>query len=215
MPVSTKTKALAGLAALDLARQVATAWAARERARDAGSRRLRGDVARLARDVRRELPEVPRWQLERGWPPITRRSTTADAVRSWAPVGLLVVASVAGVVATARVIARREPEGDAAIADAPPVAAAVRSGAQAIDAGVQKVAEGGSSLASGTAGVVAAGSSAVRSATIDQAKNELDERVVQPAKRRAVTIGAVGIAALTAYVIIVAAVVTLLVGAIA
>ena len=84
----------------------------------------------------------------------------------------------------------------------------------AIDAGVAKLVEGGSSVAVGTAGAVAAGSSAVKTAAVDRAKVEVDHRVVRPAKRKALLYGSIGAVGLTAYVILIAVIVQVVVGAV-
>ncbi len=218
MPVSTKTKAVAGLAALDIVRQLATAWAAREkaeRARTGFGEGLTHDARQLARDAREHLPDLSRWELERGWPPIHHRSSAAARVRSWWPIAAIIAVASAAVVAVAHVIASRadDPTEPTANATDSRMVGAVRAGSKAIDAGVMKVVDGGSSAATGTAAAVAAGSSAIRTATVDRAKVELEERVVEPAKKKAIVYGAVGFTALTLYVIVIAVVVQLLVGA--
>lgn len=214
MSVSTRTKAVAGLAALDIARQVATAWSARhqaERERLGFGRGLREDARQVLRDAREHVPS--RGQLHWGFPPVRRQPTLAEHMRTWGPVGVVVFASTVAVVIAARVIARRDVERSReAGATATPVVGAVRAGSQAIDAGVTKLVEGGSGAAVGTASAIAAGSSAVRSAAFDRAKVEVDHRVVRPAKRKAIAYGAVGAVGLTLYVILIAVIVQLVVG---
>jgi hypothetical protein len=219
MPVSTKTKAVAGLAVLDIARQVATAWSAKHQAeqqRIGFGHGLREDARQVLRETADRFPTLPsRDQLQWGFPPIRRRPTFADRMRAWGPIGLVILASTAAVVVAARVIARRESERDPEeVAAAPPVVGAVRAGSQAIDAGVAKLVEGGSGVATGTASAIAAGSSAVRTATVDRAKVEIDHRVVTPAKRKAVLYGSIGAVGLTMYVILIAVIVQLVVGAV-
>ncbi|MCW2920146.1 MAG: hypothetical protein JWL76_20 [Thermoleophilia bacterium] len=219
MPVSTKTKAVAGLAVLDIARQVATAWSAKqqaERQRIGFGHGLREDARQVLRETRDNFPTLPsRDQLQWGFPPIRRRPTVTDRLRTWGPIGIVVLAATAAVFAAARLISRREAERDPEdVASTAPVAGAVRAGSQAIDAGMAKVVSGGSGAATGTASAIAAGSSAVRTATVDRAKVELDQRVVAPAKKKAVFYGTVGAVALTIYVVLIAVIVQLVVGAV-
>ena len=219
MPVSTKTKAVAGLAALDIVRQVVTAWAAREKAerdRIGFGQGIARDARQLARDARGHMPDLSRWELERGWPPLHHRSSAAERARAWWPIAAILVLTSAAVAFLAHRIAsetRDETEPDPKATDSRMVGA-VRAGSKAIDAGVMKVVDGGSSAATGTVAAVAAGSSAIRTATVDRAKVELEERVVEPAKKKAIVYGALGFTALTIYVIVIAVVVQLLVGAI-
>lgn len=218
MPVSTKTKAVAGLAVLDIVRQVVTAWSAKHQAEQqrigfgAGVREDARSVWRDARDYAREHMPEPRW----GLPPWRREPTLGDKLRAWGPIGIVILASTATIIAAARYLARRDearsPE-DAATDSA--VVGAVRAGSRAIDAGVTKVVEGGTGAAVGTASAIAAGSSAIRTATIDRARSEIDTRVVRPTRRKAIYYGSLGVVGLTAYVILVAVVVQLLVGAFA
>ncbi len=219
MPVSTKTKAVAGLAVLDIARQVATAWSAKHQAeqqRIGFGHGLREDARQVLRETRDHFPTLPsRDQLQWEFPPVKRQPTFADRARTWGPVGLVIAASTAAIIFAARVIARREAERDPEeIAATTPVVGAVRAGSQAIDAGVTKLVEGGSGVAVGTASAIAAGSSAVRTATVDRTKVELDQRVVRPAKRKAVLYGSVGAVGLTMYVILIAVIVQLVVAAV-
>ncbi len=215
MPVSTKTKAVAGLALLDIVRQVATAWSARERAREEAEQQRA--VARFASGVRSKMPDWSEWELERGWPPIHRRSTAESRLRTWGPLALVIGAASAMIVVLAHVIVKREERAgmDADPADERAMVGAVRASARAIDAGVTKIAEGGTSAATGTAAAIAAGSSAVRTAAVARAKTELDERVIAPVRKKAVLYGVLGVLALTVYVALIATVVQLAVGAIA
>ena len=218
MPVSPKTKAVAGLAMLDIARQVATAWSAKHQAeqqRIGFGHGLREDARQGLRDTREHLPTLPsRSDLQWAFPPIRRRPTFSDRLRTWGPVGAVVLVSTAAVLVGARIVARREAERDPEeVAAAPPVVGAVRAGSQAIDAGVAKLVEGGSGVAVGAASAIAAGSSAVKTAAVDRTKVELDQRVVAPAKKKAVLYGSIGAVGLTVYVIIIAVIVQLVVGA--
>jgi hypothetical protein len=217
MQTSSRTKVVASLAVLDLARQVASAWAARERARreqvgfGAG---LRADTRRLAQDARHHVSdELSRWEVERGWPPIHRRARASDRARAWVPVAAIVVLGGVAVAVVAHVLVGREEHGEVDPEHDGRVAGAVRASAHAIDAGVSKVVEGGSGAAAGTAAAIAAGSSAVRAATVERARSELDARVVAPARRKAIVYGSLGVVALTVYVIVIAVVVQLVVGA--
>lgn len=218
MPISPRTKAVAALGALDITRQLVTAWTARreaERDRLAFGQGLRTDArhalhgARVhARGVRNHVADLP-------WVPLHREPTASERLRAWAPIAAVVVASTASVVVAARYVARHDASlADDEVVTNSKVVGAVRASSQAIDAGVSKVADGGTGVAVGTASAIAAGSSAVQHAVVDRAKEEVDERVVQPAKQKAITFGAIGIAALTAYVVVIAAVVQLIVGAI-
>lgn len=216
MPVSTRTKAVAALGLLDIARQAATAWSAKQQAeqqRIGFGHGLREDARQLVRDAREHVPSPP--QLQWGMPPWRRRPTAMDRLRSWGPVAIVILASTTAVLVAARYVARRDPElePDRAATDFM-VVGAIRAGSQAINSGTQKLVDGGSSAAAGTASAIAAGSSAIRSATVQRAKVEVDQRVVRPAKRKAVLYGSLGVAGLTAYVIVIAVVVQLVVGAI-
>lgn len=218
MPMDTKTKALTGIAVLDIARQVTRAWAARERAereRIGFGQGLRQDVRRLASSARDHGPDFSRWEFERGWPPVHRRSRVSSFMHSWAAIVGVVAVAAAAVVATARLVARHDEDRDAVDAATDSrVVGAIRAGSQAIDTGVQKVVDGSSNAAVGTAAAVAAGSSAVKSAAVTKAKSEIDERVVAPAKHKAIVYGTLGVIGLTLYVILVATVVAVIVGAI-
>lgn len=218
MPVSTKTKAVAGIAALDIVRQVATAWSAREQARrdEVGfGQGIRRDVRRLADDARDHASNLGRWDFTWGLPPIRRHPTAADRARTWGPVVAVILASTAALLAAAHIVSRRDDERDPEdVATDSRVVSAVRAGSNAIDAGVAKVVEGGTGAAVGTASAVAAGSTAIRAATVERAKAELDERVIRPARKKAVGYGSLGVVALTVYIIVIAVVVQLLVQAI-
>lgn len=218
MPAGTKTKAIAALGALDIVRQVATAWSARERAQRERVRfgqGIRHDVRRLANEARERTPDLSGWEIERGWPPIQRRSTAATRVRTWGPVAVVVGIASAAIILAAHLVARRDEDRTVpgSMTDSR-VIGAVRAGSNAVDASVAKVVEGGAALATGTAAATAAGSTAIRAAAVKRARTEVDERVVEPAKRKAITFGALGFAALTAYVVVLAAAVQLLIAAI-
>lgn len=217
MPVSTKTKAVAALGALDIVRQVATAWSARERAeqeRAGFGEGVRQDMRRLASEARQRTPDMSHWELERGWPPVRRRPAASARIRTWAPIAVVVAVASAAIILAAYLVSRRDE--DRTIEDAVTdtrVAGAVRAGSTAIDSGVAKVVDGGGALAAGAASATAAGSTAIKAAAVNRTKAEVEERVVEPAKRKAMTFGAIGLAALTAYVVVLAAAVQLLVAA--
>ena len=212
---STKTKAMIGLGLLDIARQVAHAWSARQQAeqqRIGFGKGLREDAVQLARDTRDRLPDHVDW---RHLPPWRNEPTRAQRARTWGPVAAVIALSSATVVVVAHLIARRDAEItlDSAASDSRMVGA-IRAGSEAIDAGVTKVVQGGSAAATGTASAVAAGSSAVKTATVQRAKVELDSRVVRPAKKKAIVYGSLGVVGLTAYVVLIAVIVQLVVGAV-
>jgi hypothetical protein len=214
---STKTKAIVGLGLLDITRQIVTAWSAKqqaERDRTGFGRGLREDARQVIRDARGHVPTAPK--VEWGLPPrLHRPPSLADRLRTWGPVGIVIAASSAAVVIAAHVIAKHEQslEPEKAASDSRMVGA-VRAGSRAIDAGVTKVVEGGTGAAVGTASAVAAGSSAVQQATVQRAKVEIDQRVVAPAKQKAIFYGSLGVVGLTIYVVIVAVIVQLVVGAV-
>ncbi|MCW2926256.1 MAG: hypothetical protein JWM86_224 [Thermoleophilia bacterium] len=213
--VNTKTKAVMALGLLDIARQVTRAWAARQRAEEQRlgfGHGLRNDVRQFARDTRERVPSPS--QLEWGMPPWRRAPTPAERAAKWWPIAAVIVVSSAAIIAVARALAARDDVRDpeAAVTDSRMVGA-IRAGSHAIDDGVAKVVEGSSAAAAGTASAVAGGSTAVRQATVQRAKVELDERVVQPAKRKAVVYGALAFIGLTVYVVILAVAVQLLVAA--
>ena len=161
---STKTKAVVALGALDIARQLAKAFAARQEAEreamgfGAG---FRHDAAQLAHGMRERLPDHLAW----GVPPWRKEPTARERMLEWAPIAAVIAASAAAVVVSARWVARHEPDAttDSMLADSR-VLGAVRAGSQAIDAGVTKLAEGGKGVAVGGASAIAAGSSAVKTA---------------------------------------------------
>lgn len=214
---NTKTKAVVALGVLDIVRQVATAWSARqqaERDRIGFGAGLKQDVASVARDTRDRVSDHMPDRLVWGMPPWRREPTTAERLRAWWPVAVIVAASSIALVLTARFVARHEPNADAdELAADSRIVGAIRSGSEAIDSGVTKVVEGGSAAAVGTASAVAAGSSAVKSAVVDRVKHEVDDRVVTPAKRKGIRIGILALLGLTAYVVVIAALVQLAVAA--
>lgn len=202
---STKTKAMFALGALDIARQITRAWSSRQQAeqqRAGFGAGIRADAAQLARDARGWLPHEIDWQR---LPPWRHEPTRMERMRTWLPVAIIVMAASALVVVAAHLVTRRESQFDAdvAVRDARTLGA-VRAGGEAIDAGVAKVVSAGSAAAVGTASTLAAGSSAIKTAAIDHAKTELDERVVRPAKKKAVLFGSLGILGLTIYVVLIA-----------
>ncbi|MEO6867342.1 MAG: hypothetical protein ABI200_04915 [Gaiellales bacterium] len=210
---SSKTKVVTTLALMDIARQVAQGWSAREQARQQRigfGEGLRQDARQLARDARERLPSPS--DFEWGMPPWHRKPTAADRVRTWAPVAVVAVAATGAVIVAAHVIARgdREFKPDEASSDSRMVGA-IRAGSKAIDSGVTKVVEGGTAAAVGTASAVAAGSSAIRTAAVDTAKDAVQEKVVAPAKKKAITWSALGIVGLTVYVVLIATAVQLLI----
>jgi hypothetical protein len=200
---TTRTKAVVALGLLDLARQAAHAWNAREQAhrnRTALGAGFAADTRRVVADARDRAPEL-RW----GMPPWRRQPTVADRARTWGPVGLVIALATAAVVIAARLVARQQPhDADATTTDSK-VVGAVRAGSEAIDAAVTKVVDGGSAAATGTAATVAAGSAAAKQAAVKQAKDQLDERVVAPVKRKAMLYGSLGVAGITVYVVLIAA----------
>lgn len=200
---STKTKALIAVGLLDLARQATRGWAAQQQSRREESTYgwSRTALAR-AHDYRPSL----------GIPPWHRKETFGTRMLHALPLAAIVFAASAAVAATARWVARHEPA--AGIDDArrdSKLIGAVRAGSVAIDAGVTKVAEGGHGAAVGTASVVAAGTSAAQTAVVDKAKQQLDERVVQPVKQKAILYGSIAMLALTLYIMAIAATVQLVV----
>lgn len=206
---AAKTKAVVALGLLDIARQVAHAWSAKreaERERLGFGAGVRADARQLARDARDRLPD----RLEWGMPPWRREPTFGERVREWAPLAVVMALSTAAVILAARTIARTQPDGgpDAMATDSRMVGA-VRAGSKAIDAGVGKVVEGSATAAVGTASAVAAGSAAIKQAAVKRAKDEVDERIVQPAKAKGIRYGSVALLGLTAYVVVVAALVQL------
>lgn len=211
---NTKTKAMVALGALDIARQLSRALSAKqeaERDRTGFGKGFRDDARQLARDARERLPDHVDWRTLQPW---RREPTRAERVRRWAPIAVVITLTSAAVVVVAHLIARddRTIAPDKAVKDSR-MTGAIKAGSSAIDAGVAKVVDGGSAAATGTASALAAGTSAVKSATVQRAKVELDERVVAPAKKKAVLFGSLGFIGLTLYVIVIAVAVQLLVDA--
>lgn len=218
MATNAKTKIVVGLGVLDIARQVVSAWSAKqqaERDRIGFGAGLRSDLATFARDTRERAQDRLPDHFEWGVPPWRREPTFADRLRTWGPIGVVIVLASAGVLFAARWVVQHEPDEDEAdaVTDSK-VVGAIRAGSEAIDAGVHKVVDGGSAAAVGTASAVAAGSTAVKAAVIDRAKVEVDERVVAPAKKKAIKLGVVAILGLTAYVVLIAAAVQLIIEAV-
>jgi hypothetical protein len=201
---TTRTKAVVALGLLDLARQAAHAWSARE---DARRRRLdvragvRADARRIVDGTRDRLPD----HFALGIPPWRNDPTFADRARTWGPVAIIVALASAAVVFAARLVARQQPHDPDATTTDSKVVGAVRAGSAAIDAAVTKTVEHGSAVATGTAATVAAGSAAVKQAAVKEAKDQLDVHVLQPAKRKAVLYGSLGVVGITIYVVLIAA----------
>jgi hypothetical protein len=217
MASNGKTKIVVGLGLLDIARRVVTAWSAKqqaERERIGFGAGLRSDLVALARDARERaqdrLPDHFEWSL----PPWRREPTFADRLRTWGPIGLVVLFASAGVIFAARWVVEHTPDTDEeeAMTDSK-VVGAIRAGSEAIDAGVTKTVEGSAGVAVGAASAMAAGSTALKAAVVDRAKDEVDERVVAPAKKKAIKLGVFAILGLTAYVIVIATAVQLIVAA--
>ncbi|MCW2956026.1 MAG: hypothetical protein JWO69_895 [Thermoleophilia bacterium] len=209
--MNAKTRIAVGLGLLDIVRQASHAWSARqeaERERAAWGTGLRTDAARFAHDLRGRLHEHPLDML----PWRDSRPTMGDRLRAYVPIVAIVFAATAAVVVTARWVARQEHdiESDELATDSR-VISAVRVGSQAIDAGVEKVVEGSKAGVVGAASTVAAGSSAVKQVAVHGAKEQLDERVVAPVKKKAIRYGVLGVLGLTIYVIVIAAIVQLVV----
>lgn len=212
--MNAKTKIAIGLGVLDITRQAAHAWSAKqeaERNRVSWGTGFRSDAAQLAHDMRDRMPAHPLDML----PWRSHTPTAADRLRTWAPVAATVIAATAAVVVTARHIARDNPDAapEDMVTDSRMVSAA-RVGSQAIDAGVQKVVGGSKAGAVAAASAVAAGSAAVGQAGVQRARIELDERVIAPVKKKAVLYGTLGFLGLTIYVIAIAVAVQLIVDAI-
>lgn len=202
---AAKTKAVVGLALLDITRQVVTAWSAKreaERERIGFGKGLRSDARQLARDARGKLPDHVAWSM----PPWRNEPSFADRVRTWLPVAVVIAITSAVVVFVSRHVAHEDMERDPdAVTTDSRVVGAVRAGSKAIDAGTEKVVGGASVATVGGASALAAGGAAVQQATVKAAKDQLDERVVQPARRKAVLYGSLGVVGLTVYVVLVAA----------
>lgn len=200
-----KTKAIAGLAILDIARQAMHAWSAKreaERERIGFGKGIREDALQLARDARGHLPE----RLEWGLPPWRSEPTLADRARTWLPVAVVVAVMSAIVVLVSRHVAHEDADApvDEVTTDSR-VLGAVRAGSRSIDAGVDKVVGESSVAAVGGASALGAASGAVHQATVKRAKDEVNTRVVRPAKRKAIIYGSLGMVGLTVYVVLVAA----------
>lgn len=119
--------------------------------------------------------------------------TVAERARTWGPVAAVVALSSAAVIVVAHLISRRDPQlRPETVATDSRVKGAIVAGSHAIDAG----------------------STAVRQAAVQRAKVELDHRVMQPARHKALVYGSLGVLGLTVYVIIVAVIVVLVAGAI-
>lgn len=211
MAASTRTKAVVALGLLDIARQVARAVSAKQQAqRDwtGFGEGFRTDARHLAHDLRGRVPSSFEW----GVPPWRHEPTAGERLRAWGPIAAVIAVATAAVLVTARRVAHEQPELEAdEVATGTRVAGAIKAGGTAIDAGVSKVVDGAAGAAIGSAAAVAAGSTAVKAAVVDRAKVELDERVVAPAKRKAITFGVAGAIGLTIYVVVIAVVVQLVV----
>jgi hypothetical protein len=200
---STRTKAVVALGLLDLARQVARAWSAREQAHR--NRTVTG--ASVKRDARRILESARDTAREHA--PWHHEPTLRERARAWGPVALVISLASVAVVIASRMVARRQPHDvDAQTTDSK-VVGAVRAGGAAIDSAVTKVVDNGSVAAVGAAAGVAAGSAAVRQAVAAEVKDQVDERVITPARQKAIRYGSLGLAGLTAWVVVVAVVVYL------
>lgn len=212
--LSTRTKIAIGLGLIDIARKLAQAYSAHERAQReqaAWGAGFRADASRWAHDVRDRLPDHPMDKVL----PWRHTPTRMERARPWLAVAATAAAASAAVILTARHVARvEETRDDEEIANDSRVRAAVSTGSQAIDAGVSKVVEGASAGASTAASAVAAGGSVIHEVTVQRAKDEIDVHVVKPAKRKAVVYGTIAVAGLTTYVIAIAVIVQLVVAAI-
>ncbi|MCW2973146.1 MAG: hypothetical protein JWN72_1419 [Thermoleophilia bacterium] len=200
---STKTKAVVALGAIDIARQLAKAYSARQEAeRDAlgFGAGFRQDAAQLTHRLGDRLPDHLQW----GIPPWRTEPTVKDRALHWLPIAAVIAASAAAVVASARWVASHEPDADSETMLANSrVVGAVTAGGKAIDAGVSRMAEGASGAAVGGASAIAAGSSAVKAAAITKAKDELDTKVVKPIKKKVVLYGALALVGLTVYLVLI------------
>ncbi|MCW2950346.1 MAG: hypothetical protein JWN41_1359, partial [Thermoleophilia bacterium] len=228
---SMKTKAVVALGALDIARQLAKAFAARQEAeRDAarfgagsigslGSRfgaglgarfsdifsgglgaEIRDDAQRLTHHVRDRLPDEFVW----GMPPWRSKPEPHVRLLRWLPIIGAIVASAAAVAISARRISRHDADLDApAIATDSRLVGAVQAGGRAVDAGVTKLVDGGSGMAIGGATAIAAGTSAAKTAAVTAAKHQVDERIVKPAKRKAILFGTLAFVGVTIYLVLI------------
>jgi hypothetical protein len=200
---STKTKAVVALGALDIARQLAKGFAARQEAeRDAlgFGAGLREDTKRLTHDVRDRLPDHFRW----GVPPWRSEPTPRERAMQWLPLAAVAAASAAALVASARWVTRHEPDAasDSVLANSR-VVGAVQAGSHAIDAGAAKVAAGSRGIAVGGASAIAATTSVAATAVTAKAKGELRERVVKPVTKQVVLYGSLGLLGLTIYLVLI------------
>ena len=147
---------------------------------------FRTDARHLAHDLRGRVPSSFEW----GVPPWRHEPTAGERLRAWG-------ADRRGDRGGDRRRARHGPSRRARAArargrrgrDGHAGGGGDQAGGTAIDAGVSKVVDGGRGAAIGSAAAVAAGSTAVKTAVVDRAKVELDERVVAPAKKKAIIFG--------------------------
>lgn len=201
---TTRTKAVVALGLLDLARQAAHAWSAREQARrnrlDLGAG-IAADARRVAAGTRDRLPD----HFVLGVPPWRNDPTLKDRARAWGPIAVIITLASAAVVIASRIVARQQPDDPDAVTTDSKVVGAVRAGSTAIDSAVTKVANGGTAVAATTAAGVAAGSAAVKQAAVKEAKDQVDTRVVQPVKKKAMLYGSLGVVGITVYVVLIAA----------
>ncbi len=77
---------------------------------------------------------------------------------------------------------------------------AAKAGTAALQSGAHALAEGRSTVAVGTAAVAGAGKRVVQEKVVDEAKHQLDEKVVQPARKKAIFYGTLAFIALTIWV---------------
>lgn len=198
---TAKTKVVVALGALDIARQLAKAFSARQEAeRDAlgFGAGFRQDAAQLRHRVGDKLPDHFQW----GIPPWRSQPTAKDRALQWLPIAAVIAASAAAVVASARWVATHEPDADSeSVLANSRVVGAVTAGGKAIDAGVAKMAEGSKGVAVGGASAIAAGGAAVKTIAVSKAKDELDSRVIKPAKKKVVLYGTLGFIGLTIYLV--------------
>lgn len=83
------------------------------------------------------------------------------------------------------------------------------AGGAAIDAGATKLAASGSRAAAGTSALAGASKQAVKDHVVDEVRHQVDERVVQPVKKKAITFGLLGFIGLTVWVAVIAVAVQL------
>ncbi|MBC7462550.1 MAG: hypothetical protein H7287_14430, partial [Thermoleophilia bacterium] len=161
---------------------------------------FRQDAAQLTHRVGDKLPDHLQW----GIPPWRNEPTAKDRALHWLPIAAVIAASAAAVVASARWVAQHEPDADSQTVLANSrVVGAVTSSGKAIDAGVTRMAAGASGVAVGGASAVAAGSSAVKAAAVTKAREELDTKVIKPAKQKVVLYGSLGLVGLTIYLVLI------------